>query len=104
MRGGPVTPATIRPRPGRNGGSRLAVAIQRVRRCRTCRLEVNPRAAACWFCSTPLRASPTVAPPPARAPVGAAGEADRVAFASGVLAGAAVVLIPLAIRLALGPI
>jgi hypothetical protein len=79
----------------------VAVAAERARRCPTCRLELNPRAAACWFCGTPVRGRAVAAPPP-RPPDRSAGDADWSAFASGVLAGAALVLIPLAIHLALG--
>ena len=77
----------------------VAATAARRRRCRACRLELDPQAEACGFCSTP---APTV-PDDARL-VAAAIDCDddeAVRFARGVLLGVAIVLIPLLIRQAL---
>ena len=74
----------------------VAATMMRSGRCRACRLDLDPRAESCWFCSTPVpAASPTT---------GIATEAadmadDGVLFARGVLLGIAVVLVPFAVHL-----
>ena len=78
----------------------MAVAATMMRgQCRACRLELDPRADRCWFCSTPI---PTVVVE-ARAAV-ADEDDDSILFARGVLLGVGMVLIPLVIRLAPLPI
>jgi hypothetical protein len=76
----------------------VAVAATMVQpgRCRACRLDLDPRAEKCWFCSTPVPAAPIEAGRPAAAPV---QEDDTILFARGVLLGVAVVLVPFVIRL-----
>ena len=79
----------------------MAVAATMMRgQCRACRLELDPRADRCWFCSTPI---PTDVVDQARA-VEVPEEDDSVLFARGVLLGVAMVLVPLMIRLAPLPI
>jgi hypothetical protein len=61
-------------------------------------VALRTRAAECWFCSAPL--GEASAPP--RLPAGSAdADEDVIAFARGFMVGAAVVLVPLAIRLTL---
>ena len=74
----------------------LAVAMGRTGHCASCRLELDPTAAMCWFCSTPNPGRSLEA----RFSGGATGADDEsIAFARGVLLGAALVLVPFAIRL-----
>jgi hypothetical protein len=68
--------------------------------CRACRLELDPRAEKCWFCSTPIPAAPAVE---ARVVV-VTREDDGILFARGVLLGVAMVLVPFVIRLTALPI
>jgi hypothetical protein len=88
-----VTAATDR------GGGAVAVAATMMRsgRCRACRLDLDPRAESCWFCSTPVP-SPRVAQ--ARAIALPAEEDESILFARGLLLGLAVVMIPFTIRIA----
>ena len=77
----------------------MAVAATMVQpgRCRACRLDLDPRAEKCWFCSTPVPIAPIEERRPAVAP---AREDDTILFARGVLLGGAVVLVPFVIRVA----
>ena len=76
----------------------MAVAATMVRpgRCRACRLDLDPSAESCWFCSTPVPVARIEEPRPAAAP---AQEDDTILFARGVLLGVAVVLVPFLLRL-----
>jgi hypothetical protein len=69
--------------------------------CRACRLELDPRADKCWFCSTPI---PTAPVDEVRVAVPTSDEEDRILFARGVLLGVALVLVPFVIRLTPLPI
>jgi hypothetical protein len=75
----------------------VASAIVRTGRCRACRLNLDPSATACWFCSTPVPAAPAEA---RHSTAVAASEDDGILFARGVLLGIAIVLVPFAIRFA----
>ena len=76
----------------------MAVAATMVRpgRCRACRLDLDPRAESCWFCSTPVPLVPIEQRRPTAAP---AEEDETILFARGVLLGVAVVLVPFLLRL-----
>jgi hypothetical protein len=78
----------------------MAVATMHEGRCRSCRVALRPRASECWFCSAPVegvgaRQRPSIGP------TADDYDEDGIAFARGLVAGAAVVLVPLAIRLVL---
>jgi hypothetical protein len=81
------------------GEAAVAVAASAVAQrlqCRCCKLDLDPRAEACWFCSTPVEsASPRSPAAPAAPPV----DDDSIRFARGLLIGIAVVLVPFAIHL-----
>jgi hypothetical protein len=79
----------------------VASAIVRAGQCRACRLNLDPSATACWFCSTPVPAATTQT---RRAVSVTPTEDDGILFARGVLLGIAAVLIPFAIRFAALPL
>jgi hypothetical protein len=74
----------------------MAVAMGRAGYCASCRLELDPAAAMCWFCSTPNPGRSLEAQFAGGSAV--AGD-ESVAFARGVLLGAALVLVPFVVHL-----
>jgi hypothetical protein len=81
----------------------VAVAATMMQRgqCRACRLELDPRADKCWFCSTTIPSAPVEHQVRVAATT---AEDDGILFARGVLIGVAMVLVPFLIRLTPLPI
>ena len=75
----------------------VAATMMRSGRCRACRLDLDPRAQACWFCSTPVPSAPIARAHAVALPV---EEDESILFARGLLLGLAVVMIPFTIRIA----
>ena len=75
----------------------VAATMMRSGRCRACRLDLDPRALSCWFCSTPVPSAPVAR---ARAVAMPAEEDESLLFARGLLLGLAVVMSPFTIRIA----